>query len=263
MPATDNRPVAVVTGAARGLGRATALALSRSGYGVVIVARSTRSHAHPLFAGSIEAVRDEIEDAGGEALAVAADLADLGSVDVVVDATTARFGRCDVLVNNAAYSPIGPFAEVSASKWRAALMVNVWAPAALAKAFLPGMIERRTGRIVNVGSSAAVATIPGAAPYCVTKSALERLTAAIQAELATDSGISISCIRIEERIETESNARMAAQGIGGSIDVESPTTAAEFGDAVVWLTRQTQEFGGRTLTLAQLRHVGAIRPRDG
>jgi 3-oxoacyl-[acyl-carrier protein] reductase len=142
-------------------------------------------------------------------------------------------------------------------------MVNVWAPAALTKAFLPGMIERRTGRIVNVGSSAAVATIPGAAPYCVTKSALERLTAAIQAELATDSGISISCIRIEERIETESNARMAAQGIGGSIDVESPTTAAEFGDAVVWLTRQTQEFGGRTLTLAQLRHVGAIRPRDG
>jgi len=257
-PTADQQPVAIVTGAARGLGRSTALALCRSGHRVVLAARSTRTQRHKLFVGSIEDVRDEIEAAGGEALALAADLADPASVDAIVGATTDRFGRCDVLVNNAAYSPIGPFVEASVSKWRAALMVNVWAPAALTRAVLPGMLERGIGRIVNVGSSAAVATIPGAAPYCVTKSALERLTVAIQAELSPDSNVSVSCIRIEERIATEADAMMAAQGIGGSVEVESPTTPAEFGDAVVWLTRQHNRVGGRIFTLAELRSLGAM-----
>jgi NAD(P)-dependent dehydrogenase (short-subunit alcohol dehydrogenase family) len=159
-----------------------------------------------------------------------------------------------VLVNNAAYSPVAPIGDLPASKWRAALMVNVWAPAALAQAFLAGMLHRGAGRILNVGSSSAVETIPGTAPYCVTKCALERLTQAVAAEV-DGTGVSATCIRIDERIATDADALMAARGIGVEPAGSSSTSDADFGRAVAWLAVSDAELNGCVLTLAELRDL--------
>jgi len=257
MAAADHgASVAVVTGAARGLGRATALALAERGFAVVLVARSTADRPNPVLPGTLEAISYEIERAGGTPLAVPADLADERSAGLVAETTLRHFGRCDVLVNNAAYSPVGPVADLPPSKWRAALMVNVWAPAALTQAFLGGMLRRGAGRILNVGSSSAVESIAGAAPYCVTKSALERLTQAVGAEVA-GTGVSTTCIRIDERIATEADSLMAASGIGADPAGSSSTSASAFGRAVAWLAGSDADLNGCVLTLAQLRHLAS------
>ena len=253
---SDDAPVAVITGAARGLGRATALRMGSAGYRVVITARSSRSHRHPLFSGTIEDVRDDLERRGYEAFAIAADLADPHAIDEIYSVTMDRFGRCDALINNAAYAPVEPFLELSPSKWRAAITVNLWAPAALTRLFLPSMIERGSGAVINVGSGAAVENIPETAPYCVTKSALERLTEVIAAEVG-DRGVTVACIRIAERISTEADSMMRSYGIGANSNAPGVTSPEQFADGVAWLIGKP-EMNGRTLTLDELREFGAI-----
>jgi len=250
-----DRPVAVITGAARGLGRATALRFARAGYDVVVTARSARASAHPSLPGTVEDVVEELEQLGAAALAVPADLAEARSVEEIHRATADRFGRCDVLVNNAAYSPIRPLLELSPSKWHAALTVNVWAPAALARLFLPEMLERGSGAVINVGSVASVAPVPQAAPYCVSKAALERLTEVIEDEIG-GRGVLAVCVRIEERIPSETDALMQSLGVGATSE-PGQTTPEHYARAIEWLTSQPT-LSGRTVTLSALREMGAM-----
>jgi len=258
-------PVALVTGAARGLGRATALRLGAAGHRVVVTARSSRERPHPTFAGALEDVVEELSARGVEAYGIRADLSDPDAVQEIHARTMERFGRCDVLINNAAYSPVEPFLSMSPSKWRAALTVNVWAPAALTRWFLPAMIDRGSGAVINVGSGAAAENLPSVAPYCVTKAALERLTETVAAEVA-GSGVTIACIRIAERIGTEADAMMRSHGIGETTSEPDATSAEQFADVLAWLTRQ-RHLGGRTLTLQELRALadadGGSSPRLG
>jgi short-subunit dehydrogenase len=205
--------------------------------------------------GTLEDVVQELEQIGVAAVAVPADLAEVRSVEEIHQATTDRFGRCDVLINNAAYSPVHPLLEMSPSKWRAALTVNVWAPAALARLFLPEMVERGSGAVINVGSVASVASVPRAAPYCVSKAALERLTEVIDDEIAA-SGVITACVRIDERIQSESDSLMESLGVG-AISAPSRTSPEQYARALEWLTSQPA-LGGRTLTLAELWDLGAM-----
>ena len=255
MTLKTGRPVAVITGAARGLGRVTALQFARAGYDVVVTARSSRANAHPSLPGTLEDVVQELEQIGVAALAVPADLAEAASIETIYQATTERFGRCDVLINNAAYSPVQPLLEMSPSKWRAALTVNVWAPAALARLFLPDMVERGSGVVINVGSVASVASVPRAAPYCVSKAALERLTEVIDDEIA-GSDVITACVRIDERISSESDSLMRSLGVGASSE-PGQTSPEQYAQALEWLTTQP-ELSGRTLTLAELWELGAM-----
>lgn len=256
MSSSNDVPVAVVTGAARGLGRATALRLGVAGYRIVVTARSSRDRRHPMFAGTVEDVSDELERAGIEAYAIPADLATEGAPGEIHAKTIERFGRCDVLVNNAAYSPVEPFLLMPPSKWRAALMVNVWAPTALTRWFLPAMVERGSGAIINVSSGSAVENIPSTAPYCVTKAALERLTETVAAEIA-GSDVIVTSVRIAERIATEADLMMRSRGIGDSGAVADETSPEQFAEALLWMVGQ-KRLQGRTLTLAELRASGAI-----
>src|SRR5207245_10162814 len=112
------------------------------------------------------------------------------------------FGPCDVLVNNAAVSFLGPFLEVPPSKWRAALAVNLLGPVMLAHGFLSGMVERGEGRIVNIGSAAAVSDVVLQLPYSVAKIGLERLTTGLAHQFG-EQGVAVNCIRIDEVIPTE------------------------------------------------------------
>jgi 3-oxoacyl-[acyl-carrier protein] reductase len=133
----------VVTGAATGIGRATAELLAERGARIVAVGLQP-GHLHDCVAA--------IASSGGQAIAVEADLSDTRAAAVVAEATREAFGGADVLVNNAAIYPIGPWHEATAAEWDAVFATNVRAYFLLAQALRPQMIERGGGSIVNIAS---------------------------------------------------------------------------------------------------------------
>src|SRR5260370_9536460 len=164
--------VAIITGAARGLGRATAERLHQRGAAVVVNVRDgERSEA---LARSI----------GERAFAAPGDIAAPGVPEEIVRRTLERFGRVDILVNNAALARSTRFPDLSADEWRAALEVNLTAPFLLTRAVLPVMKAQNYGRIINVSSSAGrmVSTL-GGAHYTASKTGLLGLTRAVAKEL--------------------------------------------------------------------------------
>ena len=169
--------VARVSGASRGIGRATAVALAAAGAGVVLVGRSRPD---------LESVAAEIAAAGGRAAVCPADLAQAAGPGHSVAAGLAHFGRLDILVNNAGIAPAEPAAASDDfAAWQAVLRVNLDAVFRLSRLAARAMLERRRGSIVNIGSiggaSALIASQPG---YAATKAALVGLTTALAAEWA-------------------------------------------------------------------------------
>ena len=177
--------VAIVTGAAKGLGRAYALALADDGWSVVA--------ADVLDLG---AVTREIDAAGGTAHGIATDVSDEASTEALAAAALQRFGRIDALVNNAAiFTSIEkkPFDDLTVDEWDRMFAVNVRGTWLCSKAVAPAMKEARAGRIVNVSSM----TVPGGIPlflhYVSSKAAIVGLTRALARELG-DWGISVNAI---------------------------------------------------------------------
>jgi len=174
--------VAIVTGGGRGLGRAIALALARAGTRVGVVARSEEQLA--------ETVRGA-KEAGGEALAVVADVSDATSAERMARQVERALGPADLLVNNAGtLGPLGPMWEAEAGDWWHPMEVNLRGPYLCSRAVLPGMIERRRGRIINLSTSAATVAVAYMGAYVIAKTALLRFTENLAAELA-NSGVSV------------------------------------------------------------------------
>jgi short-subunit dehydrogenase len=170
--------VALVTGASSGIGAGLAAMLAGEGARVVLAARR---------GDELERVAAGIRHAGGEAVPVVADLADDDSLARLVDVAQAA-GPVDVLVNNAGYAVWKPLEETTIGEWDRTFAINVRAAAYLCAAMLPGMRGRGFGRVINVGSEAGVAIVPGLAAYCASKHALRALTEVIQ-EGNHDNGI--------------------------------------------------------------------------
>lgn len=164
--------VALVTGASRGIGRETALALARRGAAVALVARGKEG---------LEAVAGLI--GADRALVVAADLADVGQVRGAVTAARDRFGRIDVLVNNAGTLSDHDFLQTDPGLLARTVDVNFRAAVVLTRLVAEGMAARRSGHIVNVASLAGVGGLPGEATYAGTKAALRLFTASLRPEL--------------------------------------------------------------------------------
>src|SRR5215208_712163 len=139
MPALDNK-VALVTGSSRGIGAAIAKLFAQHGAKVVV-------HGRDLAA--LSAVRDEIEQAGGEALHVLADLTRFSEIEAMRNQIEQHFGPIDVLVANAGgnYTMPGPFEQLSEEGWRKSVEGNLTATFLTIKSVLPGMKARRTGNI--------------------------------------------------------------------------------------------------------------------
>jgi NAD(P)-dependent dehydrogenase (short-subunit alcohol dehydrogenase family) len=162
--------IAIVTGAGTGIGRATALALLRAGYGVVFAGR----RAEPL--------QKAVADAGAlaaNALAVPTDVGDPASVKALFDATHARFGRLDLLFNNAGTgAPPVPLDELSYEQWKTVLDANLTGAFLCTQQAFRLMKNQspRGGRIINNGSISAHAPRPNSAPYTATKHAITGLT---------------------------------------------------------------------------------------
>lgn len=138
--------VALVTGASRGLGRAVAAELAREGASLVLCARGADA-----LDGTAGAIRDET---GVSVVAVPADVSEAAGVERVVAAAMTAHGRVDILVTNAGGPPAGPFESHTLDSWRAATRLTLESVVNLTRAVLPGMKERRWGRIVNITSIA-------------------------------------------------------------------------------------------------------------
>jgi 2-hydroxycyclohexanecarboxyl-CoA dehydrogenase len=133
----------LVTGGGRGIGRSIALRFAEEGARVAVVSRTEAELA---------ATAGQITAAGGRALAIAADVRDRGAAETAVARVESELGPVDVLVNNAGVFLWRPFLKLSSDEWDTVLATNLTATAAFCRAVLPGMIERRRGRIVNVSS---------------------------------------------------------------------------------------------------------------
>jgi len=164
----------LVTGSGRGFGRAMAMAYAREGAKVVIVARSVDE-----LASAEEAVRVE----GGDVLTVPADISADEGISRVVESTLDEYGGLDVLVNNAATSPWLTFEETTMLHWDRVVAVNLRAPFALTKAFLPSMKERGGGSVINISSRSAEVGFVAESAYCPSKYGLEGLTQCLALEL--------------------------------------------------------------------------------
>jgi len=171
--------VAVVTGASSGIGAGLASMLAAEGARVVLAARRGEE---------LERVAAGIRDAGGVGIPVVTDLADDDSLANLITRARTEFGPVDVLVNNAGFAVWKPLEATTIAEWDRTFAVNVRAAAYLCAAVLPEMQARRFGRVINIGSEAGVAIVPGLAAYCVSKHALRALTEVIQ-DANHDNGI--------------------------------------------------------------------------
>jgi NAD(P)-dependent dehydrogenase (short-subunit alcohol dehydrogenase family) len=192
--------VAIVTGASRGVGAATAVALAAKGVAVACAARATDAAPLPL-PGTIDDTVRRIEEAGGRGLAVPTNLAADEEVEAMVATTAQRLGPVDILVNNAAITFPGDL-QLPMKRFDLIFAVDLRAPVIATQAVLPGMIERGRGAIVNVSSAAALNAYPGQMAYGMAKAALERFTAAAAAELAPH-GIPVNTFRIDVPVASE------------------------------------------------------------
>ena len=167
---------AVVTGASRGIGAATAEALAAEGAAVVLVARTAEA---------VERLAATIRDRGGRAEAVACDVADYAAVASAVERCRSAFGRIDVLVNNAGVlDPVAHVGDIDPDAWDHVIDINVKGVFHGIRAALPAMVSAGTGTIVNISSGAATAVLEGWSHYCASKAAVLSLTRATHAEYA-------------------------------------------------------------------------------
>ena len=172
---------ALVTGATGGLGQAIARALHAQGATVAL--SGTRLPA-------LEALAAEL---GARASPVAADLADRDSVEGLVPAAEAAIGPLDILINNAGITRDNLFMRMKDEEWEQVLAVNLTAAFRLSRAAVKGMMRRRFGRIVNIGSVVGATGNPGQGNYAAAKAGLVGMTKALAAEVAT-RGITVNCV---------------------------------------------------------------------
>lgn len=177
--------VAIVTGAGRGIGAASARLLAQAGAALVLTARSRDQ---------IEAVAAELRQAGGQAIAVDADVSDFDQIEEVVESALTQFDRIDILINNAGVIwPIDEIAEADPTEWAYNIHVNLVGPFYMARSVLPVMLDQNYGRIVNVTSGAAEHVVVGWSAYCAAKAGVNMLTRSLAEELA-GSGVTANAL---------------------------------------------------------------------
>lgn len=172
MEGIENK-VIVITGAGRGIGRATALHLAARGAKVVLGARREKE---------IEAVVSEIRVAGGEAIYKPTDVTKRDDLQALVDFACARLGRLDVLVNNAGIGPISRFDALRVADWDTMINVNMRGVLYGIAAALPVFGRQGTGHVVNVLSTAGIRIVPTMGVYAATKNAMRTATEALRQE---------------------------------------------------------------------------------
>jgi NAD(P)-dependent dehydrogenase (short-subunit alcohol dehydrogenase family) len=176
--------VAVVTGAASGIGRAAAVAFAREGAAVVIVDKDREQG---------EEVAREIQERGGAALYVHTDITQETEVQAMVEHVTGHWGRLDVLVNNAGIYYQADVVHTPSDVWNSVLDVNLTGAFLCTKHAVPAMVRGGGGAVINVASEAALVGIKGQVAYNVSKGGMIALTRSCAVDLA-EQGIRVNCV---------------------------------------------------------------------
>lgn len=179
-----NGKVALVTGAARGIGRGIALRFAREGAQVGVL---------DLHQEVCQQVADEIAAAGGEAIALGTDIRNEGQVSRAVSQLSERFGPVNVLVNNAAVMPSGALHETAVDDFDRCLAVNLRGTYLMSRAVIPGMLAEGRGSIIHMASVTGMLGLPGIAVYSATKGALIALARAMSTDYARQ-GIRVNTV---------------------------------------------------------------------
>lgn len=221
----DNRPVAVITGASAGVGRATALALAKRGYAIALFARGIER---------LESARREIEAAGGQAIVMPVDVAVAEQVEAAAAAVEEQFGTIDIWVNNAMVSVFSPAMQMAPEEFRRVTDVTYLGAVYGTLAALRRMAPRNRGVIVQVGSALAYRAIPLQSAYCAAKHALAGFTESLRTELLHDrisvhlTMVQLPALNTPQFEWTRSRMPRRAQPMGA---IFQPEVAAE---AIVW-----------------------------
>jgi NAD(P)-dependent dehydrogenase (short-subunit alcohol dehydrogenase family) len=244
--------VAIVTGASRGVGAATAELLARRGCAVACAARATADAPLPI-PGTIDDTVTRIRSAGGEALAVPTNLAHDDDVSRMVTTTLEHFGRLDVLVNNAAITFPGDL-DLPMKRFDLVMQVDLRAPLIAIREAVPAMKAAGGGAIVNVSSVAGLNYIPGLMAYGMAKAALEHLTVAAAAQLRPFD-ITVNTFRIDVPVASEGFVFNMPDA--DHSDWEPSEVAAE---GIVWMLEQPPDYTGHNEGMAALRAAQGIMP---
>jgi 3-oxoacyl-[acyl-carrier protein] reductase len=176
--------VALVTGAGRGIGRAIALSLAKTGCRVVLTART---------ATQLESVQSEIQGNGGHALSVPSDLTRDEEIDRLVAETQRCYGAVDILINNAGWGKKSTVVRANVSDWDQTLRVNLRAPMVLVRLLLPSMIEQKSGAVINISSVSGKSGEAGSSAYAASKFGMIGFTQSLYEEVR-EYGIKVSVI---------------------------------------------------------------------
>ena len=230
------KPLAIVTGSSRGIGKGIALRLARAGYRLALI--------HFEDAEAAEDTVKEIRELGSAVQAWNCDLANCDGIPALFLEISQALGGPSLLVNNAGITPKTAFLEATPELWQQTLSINLVAPALCARAVLPSMMDHGRGRIINIASTHAVRTAPPFSVYAATKGGLQSLTRALATEFGPH-GITCNCLLVGAILteRTRENYTPDRQEIWKKfIPVGRWGTPEEIGDAVVFLARNETNF---------------------
>ncbi len=219
--------VALITGASRGIGEATAQALAKEGVSVMLAARSH---------GACETIAATLRADGHQAEAVACDVADFQNVTAAVNRTVARFGHLHILINNAGIiDPIGSLSETDPDSWANCITIDLVGAYHAIRASLGHMTAAGGGVIVNVSSGAAHRPLEGWSAYCAAKAGLAMLTRSVALELG-EAGIRVYGFG-PGTVDTDMQGAIRASGINpiSQMKREDHASPAVPAQAIAWL----------------------------
>ena len=233
-----NGRVAVITGASRGLGKQMAIALAQEGAAVALVARS---------GDLLGKVKAEIESQGGKAHAFVADVREEAEVARMAGEVREAAGAPDILINNAGINLRKPLHEFSLEEWHRVLETNLDSALLCSRAFGPGMIEKKFGRVINIASTMAHVALAHRTAYCTSKYGLLGMTKALALELAphgiTVNGISpgpfateMNTVLIEDPVRNAQFTSKIPVGRWGKVEEIGPLTVFLCSEAAGFIT---------------------------
>ena len=243
------KKVTVITGASRGIGQAVALNLAQKGAHVVLVARN---------GDKLQDLVDEIEAGGGKAQAVPCDVTNREMVQQTCKEISERFGKLQILINCAGFGVWKPFMEITGEEHQQMMDVNYWGTYNFIRALLPGMIEKKSGKIVNISSGSGKFALPVTSGYSASKFAVVGLSEALHRELS-GTGVSVSCLN-PGSVKTDfwDEERIPSKTIPPLVRYSpklSPKAVARWVSICIWLPVPTLTFPFFVAILAKLNAV--------